>query len=829
MSRMSHIHVAALAAAAGIIAFAAQTSARADQTSNATQAASIAQIGVEEVTVTARRRPESMEKVPVAVTPLSGDELRERDITSALDVQNSVPSLTVTGNLGERDADVFTIRGQGAPFGGADPGVQTYFAEVPFGAGGVGNYYDMDNIQVLKGPQGTLFGRSTTGGAILFEPKRPTDEFGGYLDAQAGNYSMYELSGAVNVPIDDDKFDLRLAGDTATRDGFTKDSVFDEQGNFVRNETVDNLNYGAFRASAIMRPFAGFENYLVFDYLRDHNNGAGAELTAVNTGTINNLANEFLGPGFCILNPTAPTCEALAGFEQEMQQALALQKSLGIRNTSSSIPLFYDRDTWGVTDIATYDFNDHLRIRNIFGYLDDKVADGFDYDGSFLPLLDVSSPLAPQSHSSQLTDEVQLQGETDNLNWILGYYHETDSPVGSTEIVRNTLGGAQPPFSPFLGFGSTEIDELTNTGTSDAAFGQATYNFSGRAEGLSLTAGGRYTWDHRVAASSVCIDTTLPDICSFPLPSVFKLPTQQADFHAPTWTLGAQYQFTPDTMLYATYRRGYKSGGFNSGEGAATSFGEFKPEFLTDVEVGTKNNWTILGVPGRTNFDIYYGWYDDVQKNDLVILEQQIPPPANPPNILIEPIALTFNAATATIKGLEFESTFIPDDNFQFSIFYSYTEANYTKFVLPEMIFIDLAGNQTTLNSIDHSGNPFANTPQHKLGLTARFHLPVDVSYGVPVISASWYYQSKVWFTDLSDLEPDAFQNGYDLLNLRLDWNNIFDSPFDASFFMNNVTNQDYKVGANALEHLIGTTASIYGPPRMWGFELRWRFGSDAR
>ena len=99
---------------------------------------------------------------------------------------------------------------------------------------------------------------------------------------------------------------------------------------------------------------------------------------------------------------------------------------------------------------------------------------------------------------------------------------------------------------------------------------------------------------------------------------------------------------------------------------------------------------------------------------------------------------------------------------------------------------------------------------------------------GSPVLSASWYEQSKVWFSDFSDIEPDAFQKSYDLVNVRLDWNNMFGSAFDAAVFVNNATNETYKVGANALLHLTGTSASIYGPPRMWGIELRARFGADA-
>ena len=144
------------------------------QTSNAPDNSSIGPVAViETITVTARRRAEDLEKVPLNVTAISGDVLREQEIKTATDLQTVAPTLTVTGTLGSRDTDVFTIRGQSQPFGGADPGVQTYFAEVPYNASGPGSFFDMSNVQVLSGPQGTLFGRNTTGGAVLFEPQRP--------------------------------------------------------------------------------------------------------------------------------------------------------------------------------------------------------------------------------------------------------------------------------------------------------------------------------------------------------------------------------------------------------------------------------------------------------------------------------------------------------------------------------------------------------------------------------------------------------------------------------------------------------------------------------
>src|SRR5665213_4359364 len=155
-------------------------------------------------TSSTRRRVEDVEKVPAAITPISSETLRSSGTHTAIELQTLAPSLTVTGNLGSRDTDVFTIRGQSQPFGGADPGVQTYFAEVPFDASGRGSDYDLESIQVLNGPQGTLFGRNTTGGAILFEPKKPGDELGGYLDMSFTNYAGREAQAAVNMPLMND-------------------------------------------------------------------------------------------------------------------------------------------------------------------------------------------------------------------------------------------------------------------------------------------------------------------------------------------------------------------------------------------------------------------------------------------------------------------------------------------------------------------------------------------------------------------------------------------------------------------------------------------------
>ena len=768
---------------------------------------------IETVTVTARRRSEDLEKVPLNVTVISGDLLRSEEVKTATDLQTVAPTLTVAGTLGSRDNDVFTIRGQSQPFGGADPGVQNYFAEVPYNPSGPGNFFDMQSIQVLSGPQGTLFGRNTTGGAVLFEPVRPKEEFGGYLDGQLGNYNFRELSGALNVPVADETVLVRGAFDIASRDGFTKDTVLTGlSAPFTVDQ--DNLNYQSYRLGVTIRPFSHFENYTVFDYFHNRTDGTSDELTGIAPQA---QLTQFAIAQFAAAgdpNAIADGSGAVAAFYPLLQGALANQQAIGPRKTTSSIVPLYRRQTWSAIDIAQYDISPDLYVRNIFGYLNDKTEAGFDYDGSFLPILEIPNPRTWETNSFQVTDELQLVGQTPDksINWILGLYHELDHPAGYSEVERDVFGGGFVPSPLSL----TELDSLGNGGTSNAVYGSVTYDASDWVKGLSLTAGGRYTWDHKVATSLTCVFSSLPfpgAPCPSPLTAANSLSSvQSADFHAPTWTLAANYQVTDDTLVYATYRRGYKSGGFNSGVAAGSGYSEFRPEFLTDLEAGTKNNWTILGTPGRTNFDGYYGWYDSIQKNDLILVNGI-------------PSALTLNAARATIKGIDFETTIVPDDHLDVTAFYSYIDARYGTFILPQAIITGLP----PIAPLVHTGNPFAYTPANKFGITAHVRFRVDRALGVPVFSVSWYNQSRVWFTDLADLEPDGSQAGYNLVNLRLDVNDICGTSADLAFFVNNVADQTYKVGGNPLEHLVGTDSSIYGAPRMWGVELRYRFGADAK
>ena len=225
-----------------------------------------------EVVVTARRRAENLQRVPVAVTAFSSQAIEQKGIVNQSSLADFTPSMmTITGGSPSEGA-TFALRGQGPAFG-AVPGVVPYFAEVanPVGIDGrIGTYYDLANVRVLAGPQGTLFGKNATGGNILFEPARPTNRFEGYIRGEYGNYNDRRIEGAINLPIVDDRVLLRVAGEIGRRDGYNTDV-----GPNFPGRKYDNLNYDSVRVSLTARPTDRIELYTVFRYYLSDNNGPG--------------------------------------------------------------------------------------------------------------------------------------------------------------------------------------------------------------------------------------------------------------------------------------------------------------------------------------------------------------------------------------------------------------------------------------------------------------------------------------------------------------------------------------------------------------------------
>ncbi|HEY3695275.1 TonB-dependent receptor [Phenylobacterium sp.] len=739
----------------------------------ATPAASRAS-DLEEVVVTARRREERLQDVPVAVTAFTPERLRDAQVTTARQLVGMVPSLNISsGN--QRDFQRYAIRGQGATVG-SNEGVTVYFADAPLSqyvSGGPGLYFDLQNLQVLNGPQGTLFGRNTTGGAVLFSPQRPTNQNEGFIQAGVGNYNNRELSGVVNFAPLPDVLKIRLGADSRKRDGFTR--------NLSDGADLDNINYYTLRAGVLFTPSDKFENSLVANFTRSSTRGTGIIVTDV--------------------NPTGPA-QRTFGLAL-LQSQLANQQALGVRITQGTAEHWWYTKTLIAVNTSTLQLPYSLTFKNIASFSRSRASGGFDNDGTTAPITQwIRSPYhgntsgVGESRNEYLTEEAQLSGKwlDGKLDWVVGGYYQNTYPYGLQTIQGISLG-------------TLTITESHLNSTTSAAFGQATLDFGTFSQvlsGLKLTGGYRYTWDTRHYSSTAWRETPGRP-CSTINNAFFPncLIRLDGTWKAPTYTLGLDYKVTPDILVYGTMRSGYKSGGFNVNANPLipSSFG---PEKVTDHEIGVKADFHLAGMPLRTNLAAFKDDYLDIQRS--VFRDNPIPGGG----------ILTFlsNASSAKIKGFEAQVTARPVEGLQVDFNYSHLDATYGKY-----LFLDARTNAIT----DIAGTRLPFTPKNKYGVSVKYRLPVDESLGDPSVSAAVSYQGAFRTTD--QIQPGDTLGDYTLVNLGAAWNRVGGSPVDAEFFMTNVLDKKAKAASQIFYYAIGVSAASYIEPRMFGVRLRYNFG----
>ena len=727
---------------------------------NADQSAS--SFGLEEVMVTARRREENLQTVPISITALSEHVLREKNIQTFVDLQQSVPSMTATSPY--RDGFQVAIRGHGGYSPGSGPAVITYFNEVPLppgrgdgtAGGGPGTFYDLENVQVLKGPQGTLFGRNTTGGAILFQSKRPTNEFGGYVEAAGGSYDDRAFQAVLNAPLISDKLLVRFAMNRHTRDGFTRVLATPRH---PAGTYIDDMDVLAGRATITFKPTDRVQSDLIYD---DIDSDA-------------NSPSNILG----YVDPSGLAAQLYPDILQTLQEQLRL----GVR---TQVPIGSDqrshKRTTSVTDILRIELSDDLTLRNILSYGKQELTQIIDADGSRFPVFALVGFPGPY-RAEYYSEELQLQGKSlgGNLSWTAGGFF-LDSPRQADYRVQ-----------AYETLGSRSLTVGRESEKSRAAYAQGTYDLGSWVDGMKLTAGLRYTQDHRFSQSR---SLNVAGACVAPPPTADATCTtvRSGDFSAPTWNLTVDYQLAPHAFTYLTTRRGYRTGGFNTGA-LLRENQSFDPEYVTDEELGIKSEWTIGGVPARTNLALYHQDYTSVQLSKGVVLEG---------NRLQSVVA---NAGDARLWGAEFEGWIQPTEHLELGAQFAWLDFEYTDFAPG----VDIAATNAAASD---------NRPPYKAGLNGRYHLPLDPRWGDLAIAASWSWQDD---SGDASLPLDVIE-AYDLLTLSLNWNRIGGSRTDASFVMTNATDNVYAVGGYALKAL-GYSTVTYGEPRMFAMSLRYRFG----
>ena len=580
---------------------------------------------LEEVVVTAQRREEEGSKVPITLAAYTGEMLQERSVTDEIDLQSLVPGLTVKTGASTNQLD-YAIRGQSLDaFSGSPPGVLPYMNDVamPTHTESSVNFYDMGSVQVLKGPQGTLFGRNDTGGAVLFNTVQPNDEWGGYIDARFANYSTREYQGAVNIPVVPGILDVRLAGDSLQNTGYVL--------NLFNGQHLGDNNNQSGRISVKYTPFDGLSDIAVFQY----NEARGSENNPLVYSVYSPGQKNSLGQ---VLNDNAYVFTGGA-----IVPYLTLQQNRGYyQGEIDAVPTHTANDSL-FQNTTVFDVSTDVQIKNILGFSRSDSNSRNYFSGAPFQILTVVNPVTGngnQSYQWLKSDELQLLGHTDELKYIFGGYWS----VSSDHQVNPLQFGPVPFF----------VYDYKTTDDSRAVFGQGTYDLSRltTVSGLSFTAGVRYTWD--VLGNQ-----------EEPQGLFFGAPSQSFQESAPSWQIGLQYQITPEELLYIVNRGSWRAGGFTNADPTG-NLNAFKAEQSHDVELGSKFSGKLFGRSTNLNLAVYEQITHNAQHDNYLNLNGIV-------------TGITANVPEATVKGAELNFEIVALDWLRLGTNLAYTDAYFSE------------------------------------------------------------------------------------------------------------------------------------------------------
>jgi iron complex outermembrane recepter protein len=760
---------------------------------------------IEEIVVTARRRDENLQEVPIAVSALTGSKLENLNVTTAEDLQFHVPNLTVKNSDAGADTPVFLLRGQKQTLF-TEENVATYFADVPQDTRAIAlNLYDLQSVQVIRGPQGTLFGRDSDGGVVVFTPVRPDlTAFGGYIEAQTGNYADARVTTVLNMPVTNE-LAVRL------------DGAYENRGGYVQNLAAGQRDLGtldnySFRPSILFAPTDSIENLTVVDVEHRNEIPDPYRLTGIQGGlTPLPLA------AFGIHSPLT-----LAGLLNPIvaeQNALGLYKTYAI--TDGNVNGYrggeqLHMDAYGLSNVTKFEFPDAITFKNIVGVRHEQSHSATDITGlegfgpSGIPAGLPAEALPAQlgefysiQHVTQITEEAELSGISFNksLSWVVGIFYEHNHAYSD---IYNEVQLGQYPLA------ANPNDQLT-VGDTDtlAGYFQGTYDFSALgAQGLRFTAGGR-TEEERLSSTYTehggyygayngtgCgLDLSLYPNC---------ISDRAATFRTNSWNLTLDYQLNSSVLSYVARRRGIKGGGFNSSTDIPEYF-TYKPESLTDWEVGTKVSNSIFGMRYQLNADVYTGDYQDIQTQDVIS-------GSNGALGLIQ-----VNAASATLKGVEADGSIELTHNLLLDVTFSAEDGRYKNGSDIPVITNGVVGTPVSLG-----GTPFGGVPKYQASIDATYQIPgIPSNVGDVTVTAGYSWRSD---------SPALVQTGtgaideYGVANAQLAWNHIYRSPFIVTLWVKNLADKGYFTSCNNNTAVLGYIACQVGEPRTFGITVRRNF-----
>ena len=731
----------AIAVAATPAVAQAQSSVSAEPTSDQAEALNS---GIADIVVTAQRRESRIQETPIAVTAFDASSLTERGIRNVFDLQSATPNLSIvqSSSFGGSSTLQAYIRGVGASdyLFPNDPGVGYYIDGVYVARtlGGLQAITDVERVEVLKGPQGTLFGRNTIGGAISITTKQPIVSGGptGSIEVRGGSYNRADGLAYVNAPLIDGILGAKLSVSRVSADGFGEQ--------LTTRLKLGNEDKWIFRGALRLVPTADFDVTLTGDYSRARENGpAGTILRTFPStlGLIEGLYNPVFAPA---LNP---------GLGLAPGTAFDSRWVTGNLYTNYGTAPSYDRyDVGGASLNAAWTAADWLTVRSITAYRALHAEVGVDLDGSPYPIFGQRI----DQHSNQFSQELQLAGKLfDNrVDFLVGgyYFHEK----ARDETFVDIYSGAASIGIPLL-----SLSQRARTGIKVDSFAIFTEERIGVTDSINLVLGGRYTSDKKVYNKNLFLTELGTDLIPFTV--------LRDTFDAFTPKVGLNWKPTRAIMVYATWSKGFKSGGWNSRDNNTNSSvgnAPFNPEHVTTWEAGIKADWFERRL--RTNIAVFTSSYRDIQLTTLFT-----DPATGSPTGSIE------NAGRARISGFEAEVTAMPVENLTLTGSAGYLHDKYDE------LSSDAIRTGITL------GDRLANIPRWTASAGATWETDLGAA-GRLSLHGDLSYKSKVYFDNLNT-EAIA-QSGYTLYAARIAFRPAAIKGLELSVSGTNVSNERYRV-----------------------------------
>ncbi|WP_034156899.1 TonB-dependent receptor [Sphingomonas sp. ERG5] len=702
---------------------------------------------LEDIIVTARKREESLQNVPIAVTAFSGNALRDGQITDLSALAGRTPSFTFQAQ-GSLEQESF-IRGVGTvrlTSASADPSIGLFVNEVYIGRRGSATppIFDVERVEVLRGPQGTIFGKNVVGGAVSIITATPKFDFGGGGYVSVGSHGTIQSEANVTGALSDSTA-ARISFQQNRHDGFSR--------NIVNGQELDDTDGYAGRASLLINA----SDALTFNFIADasHDEGGGQARHAVD-------------------DPTRPGIGPIT----------TGQISKDPRVTETPYLQYNRRNTYGFTGRMDYDLGS-AKLTYLAAVRIGNSGQRFSQAGAGAPPSFTDSVLTQSEKYTGITQEVRLASDKSGpFSWLFGlYYLREDTRRSSQNTARSALPGG--PGGTRDSLDGDNIFAQSGVTSNYAAFGELEYEIL---SGLTLSAGARYTIDHKDMDATARILSFGPagDILSpAPLKTPYNVHVEKT-WRETTPRFALEWKATPSILLYASAAKGFKGGGWQAATpDAATASRPFNPETAWNYEVGFKSD--LFNRRVRLNLAAFRLDFSNLQVEQL-------------DDVLLTTVVT--NAASAKIQGIEGELSIAITDGLSISGSGSLLDAKYKDYV-------------DRNRNLNYTGNKLARTADYQYSVAADYKLPVGDDYVIKA-HADYTYQDKFFYGP----ENLNFEPGYGLLDARIGFGRK-DDRWGVTLWAKNLTNKLYRT---SVIPFLGDEASLYGAPRTYGVRLSGKF-----